>query len=45
MQKVDPRVLKEFAASDRQRQVIDSVIATGSANKASKELGCAQAER
>ena len=42
MQKVDPRVLKEFAASDRQRQVIDSVIATGSANKASKELGCAR---
>jgi len=38
-QKVDPRILKEFAESDRQHEIIDAVIAEGSASKAAKVLG------
>jgi len=40
MQKVDPRVLKEFATTDRHHEVLDAVIREGSANKAAKYLGC-----
>ena len=36
--RIDPRVLKEFAESDRQNEVIDAVIKQGSATKASKFL-------
>lgn len=36
--RIDPRVLKEFAESDRQHEVIDAVIKQGSATKASKFL-------
>ncbi len=39
MRKVDPRVLKEFAESDRQHEVIDAVISQGSQNKAAQLLG------
>jgi len=38
-QKVDPRILKEFAESDRQHEIIDAVISEGSASKAAKVLG------
>ena len=38
-QKVDPRILKEFAESDRQHEIIDAVISEGSAIKAAKVLG------
>ena len=38
--KIDPRVLKEFATTDRHHQVLDAVIELGSANKASKKLKC-----
>ena len=38
-QKVDPRILKEFAESDRQHEIIDAVISAGSASKAAKVLG------
>ena len=38
-QKVDPRILKEFAETERQHQIIDAVISEGSASKASKVLG------
>ena len=37
--KVDPRILKEFAETERQHQIIDAVISEGSASKASKVLG------
>lgn len=40
MQKVDPRVLKGFATTDRHHEVLDAVIREGSANKAAKYLGC-----
>ena len=40
MDKIDPRVLKEFATTDRHHQVLDAVIETGSANKAARKLGC-----
>ena len=40
MSKIDPRVLKEFATTDRHHQVLDAVIELGSANKASKKLKC-----
>jgi len=40
MSKVDPRVLKEFATTDRHHEVLDAVIREGSANKAAKYLGC-----
>ena len=36
--RIDPRVLKEFAESDRQHEVIDAVIKEGSATKAAKFL-------
>jgi hypothetical protein len=36
--RIDPRVLKEFAESDRQHEVIDAVIKQGSATKAAKFL-------
>lgn len=38
-QKVDPRILKEFAESDRQHEIIDAVISAGSASKAANILG------
>ena len=38
-QKVDPRILKEFAESDRQHEIIDAVIIAGSASKAANLLG------
>jgi len=37
-QKVDPKVLKEFAESPRQHEVIDAVISQGSATKAATFL-------
>mgnify|MGYP003641108733 FL=1 len=37
-EKADPRILKEFAESDRQREVIDAVISQGSASKAAQLL-------
>jgi hypothetical protein len=37
--KIDPRILQEFADSDRQSEIIDAVISQGSANKAAKFLG------
>jgi hypothetical protein len=40
MDKIDPRVLKEFATTDRHHEVLDVVIETGSANKAARKLGC-----
>ena len=40
MDKIDPRVLKEFATTDRHHEVLDAVIKEGSANKAAKYLGC-----
>jgi len=40
--KIDPRVLKEFATTDRHHEVLDVVIQEGSANKASKVLGCSR---
>ena len=42
MTKIDPRVLKEFATTERQNEVLDVVIQEGSANKASKVLGCSR---
>ena len=39
MSKIDPRVLKEFATTDRHHQILDAVIETGSANKAAKKIG------
>ena len=38
-QKVDPRILKEFAESERQHEIIDAVISAGSASKAANLLG------
>jgi len=38
-QKVDPRILKEFAESERQHEIIDAVISAGSASKAANILG------
>jgi len=40
MDKIDPRVLKEFATTDRHHEVLDAVIETGSANKAARKLSC-----
>ena len=40
MSKIDPRVLKEFATTERHHEVLDAVIEFGSANKASKKLKC-----
>ena len=40
MDKIDPRVLKEFATKERHHEVLDAVIETGSANKAARKLGC-----
>jgi hypothetical protein len=40
--KIDPRVLKQFAKTERHHQVLDAVINNGSANKASKALGCSR---
>lgn len=40
MDKIDPRVLKEFATTNRHHEVLDAVIREGSANKAAKYLGC-----
>lgn len=40
MSKIDPRILKEFASTDRHHEVLDAVIEQGSANKAAKHLGC-----
>jgi hypothetical protein len=40
--KIDPRVLKEFATTERHHQVLDAVIELGSANKASKKLDCSR---
>lgn len=40
MDKIDPRVLKEFATTNRHHEVLDAVISEGSANKAAKYLGC-----
>ena len=40
MSKIDPRVLKEFATTERHHEVLDAVIELGSANKASKKLKC-----
>lgn len=40
MSKIDPRILKEFASTDRHHEVLDAVIEHGSANKAAKHLGC-----
>ena len=40
MSKIDPRVLKQFAKTDRHHQVLDAVIELGSNNKAAKKLGC-----
>lgn len=40
MAKIDPRILQEYTQSPRQVEVLASVIAHGSANKASKALGC-----
>ena len=40
MDKIDPRVLKEFATTERHHQVLDAVIETGSANKAARKLSC-----
>ena len=42
MSKIDPRVLKEFATTERHHEVLDVVIQEGSANKASKVLGCSR---
>ena len=42
MSKIDPRVLKEFATTERHHQVLDAVIELGSANKASKKLDCSR---
>ncbi len=40
MSKIDPRVLKQFARTERHHQVLDAVIELGSNNKAAKKLGC-----
>jgi hypothetical protein len=40
--KIDPRVLKEFATTERHHEVLDAVIELGSANKASKKLDCSR---
>ena len=40
MNKIDPRILKEFATTSRHHEVLDAVIQYGSANKAAKHLGC-----
>jgi hypothetical protein len=40
--KIDPRVLKQFAKTERHHQVLDAVINNGSNNKASKALGCSR---
>lgn len=40
MNKIDPRILKEFATTSRHHEVLDAVIEYGSANKAAKHLGC-----
>jgi len=37
--RVDPRVLQEFATTDRQVEIINAVVSEGSANKAAKFLG------
>ena len=42
MSKIDPRVLKEFATTERHHEVLDAVIELGSANKASKQLKCSR---
>lgn len=40
MNKIDPRILKEFATTGRHHEVLDAVIEYGSANKGAKHLGC-----
>lgn len=41
MAKVDPRVLKEFATTDRHHEVLDAVIKCGSHRAAAREINCA----
>jgi len=40
MSGIDPRILKEYAETERQHQIIDAVIECGSNQKASKKLKC-----
>jgi hypothetical protein len=40
MSGIDPRILKEYAETERQHQIIDAVIECGSNQKASKKLNC-----
>ena len=40
MSKIDPKILKEYAETERQHQIIDAVIECGSNQKASKKLNC-----
>jgi len=40
MEKIDPRILKEFATSTRHHEVLDAVISEGSHRKAAFFLGC-----
>lgn len=42
MDKVDPRILKEFATTDRHHEVLDAVVQYGSHQKAAKNIGCAR---
>ena len=42
MNKIDPRILKEFATTGRHHEVLDAVIEHGSANKGAKHLGCSR---
>ena len=42
MAKVDPRVLKEFATTDRHHEVLDAVIKCGSHSAAAREINCAR---
>tara|TARA_R110000787_G_scaffold55803_1_gene128627 strand:- start:307 stop:1485 length:1179 start_codon:yes stop_codon:yes gene_type:complete len=40
MSGIDPRILKEYAETERQHEIIDAVIECGSNQKASKKLKC-----